>query len=189
MARLGFASQAAFRPTVSDDKPSPLRESGAPSGSVPTNALKLYRPQGHTFEISVKLVPLNTLFPLRSNEKDCLPTCISTWKAVAPAGALNFCVFFPEVTHSASPRQHRNYEYSIGHRFRAIGTSLEIVSRIIIRRSHSGIGRIAVDTLESGSIPINKLVFRNVGVWRFGARFIRCDVGFRHVKPAIVWPN
>ena len=48
-------------------------------------------------EISFRDVPLRTVCDPRVRENDCCPTCISTSKAEAPAGASKLWVFPPEV--------------------------------------------------------------------------------------------
>lgn len=54
---------------------------------MPTNALKLYNPQGHTSEISLRLVPLNTISLPLDKAKFCAPTPIGIVNTDAPAGA------------------------------------------------------------------------------------------------------
>jgi hypothetical protein len=54
-------------PAVSDARPSGSSGSAGPGGTVPTYALKLYRPHGHTFDMSISDLPCRTTCEPRVN--------------------------------------------------------------------------------------------------------------------------
>lgn len=47
--------------------------------------------------MSFRLTALMTVLPSRARKNCCLPTCMSSWKAEMPAGALNDCTLLPDI--------------------------------------------------------------------------------------------
>lgn len=48
--------------------------------------------------MSFRLTELMTVLPSRARKNCCFPTCISTWYAEIPAGALKDCTLLPDIT-------------------------------------------------------------------------------------------